>query len=148
MRGDSPTLYGKTWFRDLDSNQDTQLQRLMSYRLDDPGMLEEIVAEGCKRAQTGQRGCLSPIILSPLNGQVKMSPHEQGDILIESERVATSGGDFSMYQRGGGVCQSPRAALLEPPPQQALRETSSPRRGSGPAAPPSRPAYAPPASRG
>jgi hypothetical protein len=25
------------WFRDLDSNQDTQLQRLMSYRLDDPG---------------------------------------------------------------------------------------------------------------
>ena len=27
----------KDWFRDLDSNQDTQLQRLMSYRLDDPG---------------------------------------------------------------------------------------------------------------
>lgn len=25
------------WFRDLDSNQDTQLQRLMSYQLDDPG---------------------------------------------------------------------------------------------------------------
>src|SRR5229473_5095211 len=57
--------------------------------------------------------CLSPIILSPLNGQVKMSPHEQGDILIESERVATSGGDFSMYQGRGGVCQSRRAALLE-----------------------------------
>ena len=41
----------KKWFRDLDSNQDTQLQRLMSYRLDDPGMAEEIVAEGCKGAQ-------------------------------------------------------------------------------------------------
>ena len=27
----------RTWFRDLDSNQDTQLQRLMSYQLDDPG---------------------------------------------------------------------------------------------------------------
>src|SRR6266568_7796100 len=25
------------WFRDVDSNHDTQLQRLMSYRLDDPG---------------------------------------------------------------------------------------------------------------
>ncbi len=28
---------GQSWFRDLDSNQDTQLQRLMSYQLDDPG---------------------------------------------------------------------------------------------------------------
>ncbi len=56
MRGDIPTLYGKDWFRDLDSNQDTQLQRLMSYRLDDPGMATEIVAEGCKRAQAGPRG--------------------------------------------------------------------------------------------
>ncbi len=28
---------GKFWFRDVDSNHDTQLQRLMSYRLDDPG---------------------------------------------------------------------------------------------------------------
>jgi hypothetical protein len=27
----------KFWFRDVDSNHDTQLQRLMSYRLDDPG---------------------------------------------------------------------------------------------------------------
>jgi hypothetical protein len=25
------------WFRDVDSNHDTQLQRLMSYQLDDPG---------------------------------------------------------------------------------------------------------------
>ena len=27
----------KKWFRDVDSNHDTELQRLMSYRLDDPG---------------------------------------------------------------------------------------------------------------
>ena len=27
----------KNWFRDVDSNHDTQLQRLMSYQLDDPG---------------------------------------------------------------------------------------------------------------
>ena len=33
------------WFRDLDSNQDTQLQRLMSYRLDDPGMARKSLAE-------------------------------------------------------------------------------------------------------
>ena len=46
----------KNWFRDLDSNQDTQLQRLMSYRLDDPGMAEEIVAEGCKHAQAAEMG--------------------------------------------------------------------------------------------
>jgi hypothetical protein len=33
------------WFRDVDSNHDTQLQRLMSYRLDDPGIDSRIVAE-------------------------------------------------------------------------------------------------------
>jgi hypothetical protein len=36
-------VIGKKWFRDLDSNQDTQLQRLMSYRLDDPGMVANTV---------------------------------------------------------------------------------------------------------
>jgi hypothetical protein len=30
-------IEGKIWFRDVDSNHDTQLQRLMSYQLDDPG---------------------------------------------------------------------------------------------------------------
>jgi hypothetical protein len=54
MRKDIPRYRGKIWFRDLDSNQDTQLQRLMSYRLDDPGRAGEIVAEGCKRAQIGR----------------------------------------------------------------------------------------------
>src|SRR5258708_39460981 len=49
-RGNSPTLYGKTWFRDLDSNQDTQLQRLLSYRLDDPGM-------GRRNCSRGMQAC-------------------------------------------------------------------------------------------
>jgi hypothetical protein len=39
------------WFRDVDSNHDTQLQRLMSYRLDDPGIDFRIVAEGRKWGQ-------------------------------------------------------------------------------------------------
>src|SRR5579864_1314073 len=51
------------WFRDLDSNQDTQLQRLMSYRLDDPGTAEKSLAErfpfaqaeGAKMLQTIRR---------------------------------------------------------------------------------------------
>src|SRR5258708_31864120 len=90
--------------------------------------------------------CLSPIILSPLNGQVKMSSHEQGDILIESERVATSGGDFSMYQGRGGVCQSRRAALLERAPDQAVEETTARRRGGGSCTPQSRAAPPPPPS--
>jgi hypothetical protein len=46
---------GKSWFRDLDSNQDTQLQRLMSYRLDDPGIGPRIVAELCNCSQMLRR---------------------------------------------------------------------------------------------
>src|SRR5260370_29831960 len=38
----------QTWFRDVDSNHDTQLQRLMSYRLDDPGIGTISVAEAPK----------------------------------------------------------------------------------------------------
>ena len=41
----------KFWFRDVDSNHDTQLQRLMSYRLDDPGTGPNSVADACKCAQ-------------------------------------------------------------------------------------------------
>src|SRR5258707_1820115 len=88
--------------------------------------------------------CLSPIILSPLNGQVKMSPHEQGDIFIESERVATSGGDFSMDQRRGGGCQNPPAALLWPAPDQTLEKKLSRRRGGVAGRSQSRPAQSPP----
>src|SRR5579885_1576450 len=34
--------------------------------------------------------CLSSIILSPPNGNVKMSPHETGDIHVESEGTTAS----------------------------------------------------------
>jgi hypothetical protein len=50
------------WFRDLDSNQDTQLQRLMSYRLDDPGSALGIVAEPRELAQAPPAsGCGVPM---------------------------------------------------------------------------------------
>src|ERR1019366_4930105 len=51
--------------------------------------------------------CLSSIILSPLNGYVKMSPYETGDICIEPERIATSGGDFILREGEPGVSQTP-----------------------------------------
>jgi hypothetical protein len=41
----------RIWFRDVDSNHDTQLQRLMSYRLDDPGTGPNSVADARKCAQ-------------------------------------------------------------------------------------------------
>ena len=36
---------GQSWFRDLDSNQDSQLQRLMCYQLHYPGTAVGIVAD-------------------------------------------------------------------------------------------------------
>src|SRR6266478_2903715 len=48
--GGLPGRYEENWFRDLDSNQDTQLQRLMSYQLDDPGM----AGRNCSR---GMQAC-------------------------------------------------------------------------------------------
>jgi hypothetical protein len=44
-------IRNEVWFRDVDSNHDTQLQRLMSYRLDDPGTDTKSVAEPRKCAQ-------------------------------------------------------------------------------------------------
>jgi hypothetical protein len=40
------------WLRGLDSNQDNQLQRLVSYQLDDPGIVHGIVADVRGGAQT------------------------------------------------------------------------------------------------
>src|SRR5206468_3710131 len=40
------------WFRDVDSNHDTQLQRLMSYRLDDPGTAPSSLTEPRKPPKT------------------------------------------------------------------------------------------------
>ena len=43
--------------------------------------------------------CFSSIILSPLNSNVKMSPHETGDHHVESAGIATSGCYFTMCAR-------------------------------------------------
>src|SRR5712692_5516657 len=75
--------------------------------------------------------CLSPIILSPLNGYVNMSPHEQGDISIESERVAASGGSFIVFEGGSGVCQSRHATRSHTSACQASQSALSARRGGG-----------------
>jgi len=40
--------------------------------------------------------CLSSIILSPPNSNVKMSPHERKDIRVESEGTATSERNFQL----------------------------------------------------
>lgn len=50
--------------------------------------------------------CLSSIILSPVNGNVKMSPHGTGDIHVECEGTTTSGSHLAMRRRKTGVCQS------------------------------------------
>jgi hypothetical protein len=70
--------------------------------------------------------CLSSIILSPLNGKVKMSPYETGDIHVESEGTATSERYFAMCAR-----QSARAAeLLELSPRHIKRLKARYRQGS------------------
>ncbi len=51
------------WFRDVDSNHDTQLQRLMSYRLDDPGTGPNSVADARKRAHAAQSTDSRPLNL-------------------------------------------------------------------------------------
>ena len=66
--------------------------------------------------------CLSSIILSPLNGYVKMSPYETGDIRIEPERIATSGGDYIVREGKRGVCQSRLTAVLKPRHVKRLRK--------------------------
>src|SRR5208282_2050422 len=59
--------------------------------------------------------CLSSIILSPLNGNVKMSPYETGDIHVESEGTAASERHYCLRQRRHGVCQRRRT----PGPERA-----------------------------
>jgi hypothetical protein len=44
---------GRDWFRDLDSNQDSQLQRLMCYRLHYPGTADNSLAEEKECAKPG-----------------------------------------------------------------------------------------------
>ena len=60
----------EVWFRDVDSNHDTQLQRLMSYRLDDPGTGPISVADARKCAQAPQKPRASgPSISAPFPGR-------------------------------------------------------------------------------
>ena len=42
---------GENWLRGLDSNQDSQIQSLESYQLDDPGADDSSVAEACDGSQ-------------------------------------------------------------------------------------------------
>jgi hypothetical protein len=54
------------WLRDLDSNQDSQLQRLVSYQLDDPGVVRDIltsVLETPHRAKATLAKCASSTFL-------------------------------------------------------------------------------------
>jgi hypothetical protein len=74
MRRSEPRLYGASWFRDLDSNQDTQLQRLMSYQLDDPGKDYKIVAEGRKSAQAAQHQAHSSSVVWGKFGAIRRNP--------------------------------------------------------------------------
>ncbi len=60
--------------------------------------------------------CLSSIILSPPNGNVKMSPYETGDISVEPEGTAPSERDQRMHQGRHGVCQSRRTPVSERAP--------------------------------
>src|SRR5882762_1528564 len=90
-------------------------------------ILPELLRDGENWGTT----CLSSIILSPLNGNVKMSPYEQGNICIEPERATTSGGYFQMREGGVSVGQSRRTPVPERAPNQALEEAYARRRGGG-----------------
>ena len=58
--------YGENWFRDLDSNQDTQLQRLMSYRLDDPGMAGRNCSRGMQACTDGSADSVCAVLNLPV----------------------------------------------------------------------------------
>src|SRR5260370_18225789 len=88
--------------------------------------------------------CLRSIILSPLNGNVKMSPYETGDIHVESEGAAASERDQRMHQGRHGVCQSRRTPGSERAPGETLEETYARRRGGGAGPRQPRPAQPPP----
>src|SRR5665213_2132691 len=75
-------------------------------------------------------GCLSSIILSPPNGNVKMSPYETGDIHVESERVAKSGRNQRVHQGRLDMCQSGGAARSYASAHQASQSPVSARQRS------------------
>src|SRR5271156_4380706 len=79
----------------------------------------------------GASVCLSSIILSPLNSNVKMSPHETGDIHVESEGTAASERDQRMHQGRPGVCQTRRTPMSERAPSEPLEKGYAQRGGGG-----------------
>src|SRR5260370_41130685 len=87
-------------------------------------------------------------MLSPLNGNVKMSPYEQGAVCIEPERATTSGRYLQMREGGVGVCQSRRTPMPERAPNYALEKTYARRRGGGFGTRQSRAAQSPPPAPG
>src|SRR5208283_3012871 len=74
-----------------------------------------IVLKNWCSVQRLSESCLSTIILSPLNGNVKMSPYETGDIHVESEGTAASERNYCLRQGRHGVCQRRRT----PGPERA-----------------------------
>jgi hypothetical protein len=78
------------------------------------------------KSTTTGRVCHSSIILSPPNGNVKMSPHERKDVRVESEGTATSQCDLELCEGRPGVCQSRRTALAEQPTGQASQAAPPP----------------------
>src|SRR5260370_41576566 len=71
---------------------------------------EKFIASALGSVNVTRTRCLSSIILSPLNSNVKMSPHEQGDSHVESEGIAASGSHSPMGAGRVGVRQSRGAA--------------------------------------
>src|ERR1700756_3938246 len=59
----------------------------------------------CSMLRTSEQRCqehrLSSIILSPLNGNVKMSPHETGDIHARSDGTGIAGTKASLWPHLG-----------------------------------------------
>src|SRR5450631_1797716 len=74
------------------------------------------------RGKALQECCLSSIILSPLNGNVKLSPYETGDIHVESEGTAKSERHQRVHQGRHGVYQSRRTPVSERAPGETLEE--------------------------
>ncbi len=62
---------------------------------------------GYSLSRSGLYVCLSPLILSPLNGNVKLSPYETGDIHVESEGIVASERDQCMHSPDSSVRRIP-----------------------------------------
>src|SRR5262249_54851367 len=89
---------------------------------------EEAYQDRTSVEQAGPANCLSSIILSPLDGNVKMSPHEPGDIHVDPEGIETS--DLISQCVQGNLACARAAELLELSPRQVKRLKARYRQGS------------------